>query len=131
MVIGKWATEQAVGEGLKLGFKNNNNNNNRTDLFRLICWCNFIFWAFEDIIGPFSCVIWIFFVLFGLFCVIWLFIMCGECYNFELFGLFAVILIDLFPLIFFFFSKTKMRVGTLANPYFLNLYIPTNFFFFL
>jgi hypothetical protein len=23
-----------------------------------------------------------------------------------------------------------MRVGTLANPYFLNLYIPTNFFFF-
>ena len=53
--------------------------------------------------------------------------MCGECYNFELFRLFAVILIDLFPLIFF--SKTKMRVGTLANPYFLNLYILTNFFF--
>jgi hypothetical protein len=24
----------------------------------------------------------------------------------------------------------KMRVGTLANPYFLNLYIPTIFFFF-
>ena len=66
-------------------------------------------------------------MLFGLFCVIWLFVMCGECYNFELFRLFAVILIDLFPLIFF--SKTKMRVGTLANPYFLNLYIPTNFFF--
>ena len=36
MVIGKWATGQAVGEGLKLGFKNNNNNNNRTDLFKVV-----------------------------------------------------------------------------------------------
>jgi hypothetical protein len=32
MVIGKWAMGQAVGEGLKLGFKKKNNNNNRTDL---------------------------------------------------------------------------------------------------
>ena len=40
-----------------------NNNNNITDLFGLICSCNFIFWAFKDINGPFSCVIWIFFVL--------------------------------------------------------------------
>ena len=34
--------------------------------------------------------------------------MCGECYNFRLFGLFAVLLIDLSSLIFF--SKTKMRI---------------------
>jgi hypothetical protein len=67
-------------------------------------------------------------VLFGLFCVIWLLVMCDEYYNFGLFGLFAIILLDLSPLIFF--SKTKMRVGTLANLYFLNLYIPTKFFFF-
>ena len=70
-------------------------------------------------------------MLFGLFCVIWLFVMYGKYYNF---GLFAIILIDLSSLIFFFLKrkwefKTKMRVGTLANPYFLNLYIPTNFFF--
>ena len=50
----------------------------------------------------------------GFFCVIWLFVICGECYNFGLFKLFAVILIDLSPLIFF--SKTKMRMSTLANP---------------
>ena len=54
--------------------------------------------------------------------------MCDKYCNFELFGLFAVILINLSLLIFF--SKTKMRVSTLANPYFLNLYILTKFFFF-
>jgi hypothetical protein len=43
-----------------------------------------------------------FFVLFGLFYVIWLFVTGGECCNFGLFGLFAVILIDLSLLIFFF-----------------------------
>ena len=74
----------------------------------------------------------LFLVLVRLFCVFWLFVMCGECCNFGLFRLFAVILIDLSSLnFFFFFSKTKMRVGTLANPYFLNLYISTFFFFFL
>ena len=67
-------------------------------------------------------------MLFGLFYIIWWFVTGGECCNFRLFGLFAVILIDLSLLIFF--SKTKMRMDTLANPYFLNLYIPTNFFFF-
>jgi hypothetical protein len=40
MVIGKWATGQVAGEGLKLGFKKNNNNN-RTDLFGLICCLGF------------------------------------------------------------------------------------------
>jgi hypothetical protein len=41
-------------------------------------------------------------VLFGFFCVIWIFVMCGEYCNFRLFWLFAVILIDLSPLVFFF-----------------------------
>jgi hypothetical protein len=74
------------------------------------------------------CYLDFFLVLFGLFYVIWLFVTGGECCNFGLFRLFAVILIDLSFLIFF--SKTKMRVGTLANLYFLNLYIHTIFFFF-
>jgi hypothetical protein len=52
------------------------NNNNRTDLFRLICYCNFIFRLLRILFWPFSCVIWIFFVLFGLFCIIWLFVVC-------------------------------------------------------
>ena len=69
-------------------------------------------------------------MLFGLFCVIWLFVMCGKCCNF---GLFDVILIHLSSLIFFLRCrwgfKTKMRVDTLAYLYFLNLYIPTFFFF--
>ena len=85
----------------------------------------------------------LFLVLFGFslcylgffFCVIWVFVMCGECFNFRLFGLFAVLLIDLSSLIFFFLKrkwgfKTKMRMNTLANPYFLNLYISINFLFF-
>ena len=67
MVIGKWATGQAVGEGLKLGFKNNNNNNNRIKiilcwadlfLFGLICCCNFIFELLRILLG-------LFLVLFG------------------------------------------------------------------
>jgi hypothetical protein len=44
-------------------------------------------------------------VLFGFFCVIWLFVMSGKCCNFGLFGLFDVILIHLSSLIFF-LSKT-------------------------
>ena len=57
-------------------------------LFGLICCCKFIFgllryyWHFS--------------------CVIWLFVICGECYNFGLFRVFDVILIDLFSIIFFF-----------------------------
>jgi hypothetical protein len=35
-------------------------------------------------------------VLFRLFCVIWLFVICGEFCNFGLFRLFVVILIDLY-----------------------------------
>ena len=107
MVIGKWATGQAVGEGLKLGFKNNNNNNNRTKiilcwadlfLFGLICCCNFIFGLLRILLG-------LFLVLFGFF----------LCYLgfFMLFGCLlrvvnTVILIDLSLLIFF--SKMKMRI---------------------
>ena len=71
-----------------------------------------------------------------LFLEIWLFVICGECYNFRLFEVFDVILIHLSSLIFFFFLKhrwgfkTKMRVDTLPYLYFLNSYIPTIFFFF-
>ena len=70
----------------------------------------------------------LFFMLFGfslcylgLFYVIWLFVMCGECCNFKLFGLFTVILIDLSPLIFF--SKTKVRVSTSKSIFFEFIYI--------
>jgi hypothetical protein len=49
-------------------------------------------------------------VLFGLFCVIWLLVMCDACCNFGLFELFAIILLDLSPLILFYFSKMKMRI---------------------
>ena len=83
--------------GIKVRVKNNNNRTKITlcwadffFLFGLICCCNFIFGLFEDIIGLFSC-------------VIWLFVMCGECCNFGLFELFAVILINLSPLFIFFF----------------------------
>ena len=70
MVIGKWATGQAAGEGLKLGFKNNNNNN-RTDLFGLICCCNFIFGLLKISLGFFFVCYLGFFVLFGyLLCVV-------------------------------------------------------------
>jgi hypothetical protein len=76
MVIGKWATGQAAGQRLKLGFKNNNNNN-RIDLFGLICYCNFIFGLLRILLGlflvlfGFSLCYLSFFVLFGcLLCMV-------------------------------------------------------------
>ena len=70
MVIGKWAMGQAAGEGLKLGFKKNNNNN-RTDLFGLICCCNFIFRLLRILLGFFFfCVIWVF-LCYLVICYVW------------------------------------------------------------
>ena len=49
------------------------------------------YWAFFLCYLDFLGVIWA-------FCVIWLFVICGDFYNFGLFGLFIVILIDLYIL---------------------------------
>ena len=96
---------------LKLGFKKKINNNNRTKitqcwadlfLFRLICYCNFIFGLLRILLGLFLVLFGFSLCYLGFFCVTWLFVMCAKCCNFELFGLFAVILIDLSSLIFFF-----------------------------
>jgi hypothetical protein len=77
MVIGKWATRQAASRGIKVKVLKNNNNNNRTDLFRLICCCNFIFGLLRILLDlflvlfEFSLCYLAFFVLFGcLLCVV-------------------------------------------------------------